>query len=114
LLAEADPRFLHNEDLVLGRVALAGKVIEHEHGYRAERARILELIPIQGTEVSVKHLGALLGLPVGTPVPSIPSGPWPSRPAARMRISLPWAAVLGWLLFVTGMTVYFGVTGTPS
>src|SRR5215210_3507386 len=30
---------------VLGRVFLAGKVIEHAFGYRAERARIVELIP---------------------------------------------------------------------
>lgn len=29
--------------VVVGRVALAGIVIEHEHGYRSERARIVEL-----------------------------------------------------------------------
>lgn len=50
---------------VLGRVELAGKIIEHEYGYRAERARIAELIPIQGTERDVMRLGARLGLPVG-------------------------------------------------
>jgi hypothetical protein len=111
LLAEADPRYLHHEGAVLGRVALAGKVIEHEHGYRAERARILELIPIQGTEVSVKRLGDLLALPVGRSVPLFPEGPRPSSPAARVRISLPWAAVVAWLLLVTGMTFYLSVTG---
>jgi hypothetical protein len=80
LVVEADPRFLHNEGVVLGRVALAGKVVEHEYGYRAERARILELIPIQGTKVSVKRLGALLGLPVGTAVPSSPGDCGPAAP----------------------------------
>jgi hypothetical protein len=31
-----------------------------------------------------------------------------------MRISLPRAAVLGWLVFVTGMTFYLSVTGAPQ
>jgi hypothetical protein len=114
LLAEGDPRVMHSEGAVLGRVALAGKVVEHEHGYRAERARILELIPIQGTEVSVKRLGAILGLPVGRPIPLFPEGPGPNAPATWMRISLPWAAVVAWLVFVTGMTFYLSVTGAPQ
>ena len=54
--------------LVMGRVELAGKVIEHEFGYRAERARIVELIPFGGTERSVTILSARLGLPVSEPV----------------------------------------------
>ena len=35
---------------VIGRVKLAGKVIEHEFGYRAQRARIDALIPTRGLE----------------------------------------------------------------
>jgi hypothetical protein len=31
---------------IAGKVELAGKVIEHEEGYRAERARLVELIPL--------------------------------------------------------------------
>jgi hypothetical protein len=54
--------------VVLGRVELAGKIIEHEWGYRAERARIVELIPFRGTERSVMILSARLGLPVSEPV----------------------------------------------
>jgi hypothetical protein len=54
--------------LVMGRVELAGKVIEHEFGYRAERARIVELIPFKGTERSVMILSARVGLPVSEPV----------------------------------------------
>jgi hypothetical protein len=50
---------------VLGRVLLAGKVIEHTGGYRAERARVAELIPISGTEPSVMRLANRLRLPMG-------------------------------------------------
>src|SRR6266550_7857770 len=59
--------------VVLGRVELAGKIIEHEWGYRAERARIAELIPFRGTERSVMILAARLGLPISEPV-DMPSG----------------------------------------
>jgi hypothetical protein len=58
--------------VVLGRVELAGKIIEHEWGYRAERARIAELIPFRGTEQSVMILAARLGLSIAEPV-DVPS-----------------------------------------
>lgn len=48
--------------VVLGRVLLAGKVIEHESGYRAERARVAELIPFRGTERSIMVLAHRLGV----------------------------------------------------
>jgi len=51
-------------DLTLGRVELAGKVIEHSMGYRAARARIAALIPIRGNERTVKRLAQRLGLPL--------------------------------------------------
>jgi hypothetical protein len=51
-------------DLTLGRVELAGKVIEHTLGYRAARARIAALIPIRGNERTVKRLAQSLGLPL--------------------------------------------------
>jgi hypothetical protein len=35
---------------LVGKVQLAGKVIEHEDGYRAERARIAEILPTPGQE----------------------------------------------------------------
>jgi hypothetical protein len=53
------------EEAVLGRVLLAGKVIEHETGYRAERARIAELIPTTTDGGMTRSLAARLGLPVG-------------------------------------------------
>ena len=54
--------------VILGRVELAGKIIEHEWGYRAERARIVEFIPLAGTERSVMILAARLGVPIAEPV----------------------------------------------
>jgi len=50
--------------VVLGRVELAGKVIEHNLGYRAERARIAELISIEGDRRSAGELALRLGLPL--------------------------------------------------
>jgi hypothetical protein len=50
---------------VLGRVELAGKVIEHARGYRAERARIAELIPLKGTERTVESIARRVGVSVG-------------------------------------------------
>jgi hypothetical protein len=51
-----------HDPVVLGRVLLSGKVIEHDFGYRAERARIAELIPFRGTERSVMVLADRLGV----------------------------------------------------
>ena len=50
------------DQVVLGRILLSGKVIEHEWGYRAERARIAELIPFRGTERSIMVLAHRLGV----------------------------------------------------
>jgi hypothetical protein len=71
--------------VILGRVELAGKVIDGAFGYRAERARIAALIPIEGDERSTKRLAFRLGLPLTEPIP--PIRPWnapdtPLPPAA--------------------------------
>ena len=50
------------DQVVLGRILLSGKVIEHEWGYRAERARIAELIPFRGTERPIMVLAHRLGV----------------------------------------------------
>jgi hypothetical protein len=57
-----------DEVSVLGRVELAGKVIEHELGYRAERARIVELIPLRGQKRTVEAIARRAGVAVGRPV----------------------------------------------
>jgi hypothetical protein len=51
--------------VVFGRVKLAGKVIEHETGYRAERARIAELIPTTTDGGVTLSIARRLGIPVG-------------------------------------------------
>jgi hypothetical protein len=59
-------------DLVIGRVYLAGKVIEHDFGYRAERARIAELIPVAGADRAALRVANRLGLRLGAPPPPAP------------------------------------------
>jgi hypothetical protein len=54
-----------SEGVVFGRVQLAGKVIEHATGYRAERARIAELIPTTTDNGITLSVASRLGLPVG-------------------------------------------------
>ena len=79
---------------IFGRVELAGKIIEHDDGYRAQRARIAELNPVEGDDRNGFHLAALLGLPIGDPGPVVatlsPNPPWsppegPSTPRLRVR-----------------------------
>ncbi|HET6712908.1 MAG TPA: hypothetical protein VFI59_04270 [Actinomycetota bacterium] len=75
-------------NLVLGRVLLAGKVIEFEWGYRAERARIIELLPWRGTENVVERLAACVGAPVGRtvdPLELVPPDRDPSSPRRPLR-----------------------------
>lgn len=62
------PFFGNSARFVLGRVALAGKVIEHDSGYRAERARIVELIPLKGDVRAVKDIARRAAVSVGRPV----------------------------------------------
>ena len=85
---------------VLGRVLLAGKVIEHETGYRAERARIAELIPTTTDAGSTLVLASCLGLPVGPTLDTAPlllemeeffgphssEPPWRPGPLDRLRL----------------------------
>jgi hypothetical protein len=61
-------------NVIFGKIAVAGKVIDHEFGYRAELARILALIPLEGTETDAKVLASHLSLPLTKSVP-----PWPRR-----------------------------------
>jgi hypothetical protein len=57
---------------ILGRVELAGKIIEHDLGYRAERARIAQLIPFEADLANGIRLAEILGVDLGDPV-----RPWP-------------------------------------
>jgi hypothetical protein len=76
--------------LMMGRVLLAGKVIEHDRGYRAERAKVLDVLPAPGQESFAEWLGAQLGVGVGwelierwdeLSLPHSPTDPPPHAPA---------------------------------
>jgi DNA-binding CsgD family transcriptional regulator len=60
---------------VAGQVDLAGKVIEHDLGYRAERMRITELRAFAGTEQTVTQFARHIGVPVGESIPAPGHGP---------------------------------------
>jgi hypothetical protein len=68
-------------ETVLGRVELAGKIIEHDTGYRAERARVVELIPIEGHIREIMLAANRLGLPLS---PAVPGPPPPSQEDLRI------------------------------
>lgn len=65
-LATTDPEAVTHR--VAGRVHLAGKIIEHDLGYRAERMRIVEFHPFRGTEQTVARFAQCLGVPAGEPI----------------------------------------------
>lgn len=65
VMAQLPSAGLEGTGLVFGRVHLAGKVIEHRFGYRAERARIAELIPTSTDGGVTAVLASRLGLAVG-------------------------------------------------
>jgi hypothetical protein len=74
--------------VVSGRVALAGKLIEHEHGYRAERARIHELIASSDDIDGTLLVATLLDLPVVAGIAPIEGGePTPNVAGRRFRSS---------------------------
>lgn len=81
-----------SHSVVFGRVELAGKVIEHETGYRAERARIAELTPTTTDGGVTLSLARRLELPLGPVWDTAPlvremqemeGGTWSSPSASR-------------------------------
>jgi hypothetical protein len=80
---------------VLGKIWLAGKIVEHELGYRGELARIVELNPWQGTERLIARLAKRIGVPLGD---RVSTGAWspdhdPSSPQRPLRS---WVRGAGW------------------
>ncbi|MGH2692303.1 MAG: hypothetical protein ACRDHM_07335 [Actinomycetota bacterium] len=63
-----DPGSAQDLHLVVGRVELAGKVIEHDLGYRAGRARIAALIPVEGRDPFTREVSRLTGIPLDPPI----------------------------------------------
>lgn len=64
LEGESDPAPGQEMRFVVGRVELAGKVIEHELGYRAGRARIAALIPVDGRDTFTRQVSKVTGIPL--------------------------------------------------
>jgi hypothetical protein len=65
--AEANP--LQWPAPIVGRVQLAGKVIEHERGYRAELARLVEVLPRALTRRESALVAGRYGVPLGPEIP---------------------------------------------
>lgn len=100
---------------IVGKVQLAGKVIEHDEGYRAELARVLEFMPFRGQETVAEVLALTYGTRVSTelagldppepfvlalppPAPTAQTRPEPRLSPGRLRQALLGCAVLLWVL----------------
>jgi len=70
---------------IVGKVELAGKVIEHDRGYRAERARVVEILPIEGRSRLTESLAERFGVPVGDQIPTESLEPIMFRAFRRRR-----------------------------
>jgi hypothetical protein len=70
---------------IVGKVQLAGKVIEHDRGYRAERARVVEILPIEGRRRLTQSLAGRFGVPVGDQIPTSTVEPIMFRNFRRRR-----------------------------
>ena len=60
---------------VVGRVELAGKVIEHDYGYRAERARIAEVFTVEGAGDWAEVVARRYDVPIGERIPKSAMAP---------------------------------------
>jgi hypothetical protein len=67
--AEREIRIAHSprSEPVIGRVQLAGRVIEHTRGYRAATARVSEVLRIPGLDERAEAVAARFGVPIGPP-----------------------------------------------
>src|SRR5205823_7564114 len=70
LLTSATGGVVSPTTAIVGKVQLAGKVIEHEHGYRAERARIAEILPIEERRGWSEAVGTRFHVPIGQEIPA--------------------------------------------
>jgi hypothetical protein len=61
---------LHDGVAVIGRVWLAGKVIEHDDGYRAQCARVSQILPVSGSRQQAEDVATRFGVPLGEEIPA--------------------------------------------
>jgi Bacterial regulatory proteins, luxR family len=88
---------------LMGRVELAGKIIEHENGYRAERARIAELVPIEGRIRDVMRLANRLGIPIS---PAVPLSSRLSQPEVKVLEMIASGSTTGEIAKALGISGY--------
>src|SRR4029077_8534126 len=50
---------------IIGKVELAGVIVEHDHGYRAQLGRVMEILPTSGARADAERLACVYGVPVG-------------------------------------------------
>jgi hypothetical protein len=73
---------------IVGRVQLAGKVIEHAQGYRAEHARVVEILPIEGRGRLTESVATRFGVTVGEAIPAASLEAIMRRDRRRRRLAL--------------------------
>jgi hypothetical protein len=87
---------------VVGKVELAGRVIEHDAGFRAERARLVEVYPVQGSEDVAARVAQRFSVPLGEAIRMPPVGvaPPPQSAPAPVRQRGSGAGGVVWLAAV--------------
>jgi hypothetical protein len=85
---------------IVGIVELAGKVIEHDRGYRAGLGRVAEILPIEGQRARNEAVAHRFGVPIGEEIPgsSIRTAAGLKRGPSHVRSSGGWVYVIGWAL----------------
>jgi hypothetical protein len=85
--------------VIAGRVHRAGKVVEHDHGYRAELARVQEILPIERQRARTEPVARRFGVPIGEEIPASSIARDPvnrsgSRTTRADRAPAPWLLYL--------------------
>jgi hypothetical protein len=97
---------------IVGKVQLAGKVIEHDRGYRAERARLVEVLPESGTRRQSSLIADRYGVPLG-PERSILGDPFPPGGSGQMGFfDMVASAAIG-LVLLLAATVLAAIVLSP-
>jgi hypothetical protein len=80
---------LTGSGIIVGSVELAGKVIEHDPGYRAQFARLKLLMPMKGQESEAETLAVALGIGVSSVLSALEPSPLSGRLRRLPRRRLP-------------------------
>jgi hypothetical protein len=67
---------------IIGRVELAGVVVEHDHGYRAQLGRVKEILPTSDRRADAERIALAYRVPLGEEIRG-PKASWPRYVAAH-------------------------------